>query len=135
MELTPKETEVVRWVMTGLMDKEIALRMAVSRQTLKNHVTHIYQKGNFENRIQLANWVYRKRPDLLPRAPEETKMINDESKVLESLEQGKPLPCGGCGRKNCLYCLFNGFYVGAAELGFRPKKLEPEETKDQKEPG
>ena len=52
--LTPTEHEVVRQVADGLTNPEIAVRMFVSRGTVKNHLSHVYAKLGVKNRSELA---------------------------------------------------------------------------------
>lgn len=51
--LTPREIEVVRLVMTGLRNHEIADRMAISINTVQTHLRTIFAKENVRNRTQL----------------------------------------------------------------------------------
>jgi DNA-binding NarL/FixJ family response regulator len=52
--LTRKETEVVRMVAQGLRNREIASRMFISEQTVKNHLRAIFEKVNVCDRLGLA---------------------------------------------------------------------------------
>ena len=52
--LTRKETEVVRMVTQGLRNREIASRMFISEQTVKNHLRAIFEKLNVGDRLELA---------------------------------------------------------------------------------
>ncbi len=52
--LTPTELEVVRHVMGGLTNPQIAERMFVSRATVKAHLSHIFGKLGISTRSQLA---------------------------------------------------------------------------------
>jgi len=38
----------------GLADSEIALRLGISRPTVKNHLAHAYSRSGARNRVQLA---------------------------------------------------------------------------------
>lgn len=53
-ELTPREHEVTPLVARGLANKEIAGRLNLSVQTVKNHVHSILQKTQAKNRAMLA---------------------------------------------------------------------------------
>lgn len=50
--LSPRETEVLQYVMHGLSNKEIADRMSVSVHTIKWHLKHIYDKLHVRSRIE-----------------------------------------------------------------------------------
>jgi DNA-binding NarL/FixJ family response regulator len=52
--LSPRETEVVAMVATGLTNKEIASRLSNSEGTVKTHLHTIYRKLNVEGRVELA---------------------------------------------------------------------------------
>lgn len=52
--LTPTERDVVRLVSEGLANNDIATRLFVSPRTVQTHLTHVYAKLGFSNRVQLA---------------------------------------------------------------------------------
>jgi DNA-binding NarL/FixJ family response regulator len=52
--LTRKEKEVVRMVTQGLRNKEIASRMFISEQTVKNHLRAVFEKLHVGDRLELA---------------------------------------------------------------------------------
>jgi DNA-binding NarL/FixJ family response regulator len=54
VHLTRKETEVTRMVSQGLRNKEIAARMFISEQTVKNHLRAIFEKLHVGDRLELA---------------------------------------------------------------------------------
>ncbi len=54
VRLTRKEMEVVRMVAQGLRNKEIAGRMFISEQTVKNHLRAIFEKVHVNDRLELA---------------------------------------------------------------------------------
>jgi DNA-binding NarL/FixJ family response regulator len=51
--LTPREVEIVRLVITGLRNGEIAARVCVSEATVKTHLHHIYEKLSVRGRFEL----------------------------------------------------------------------------------
>jgi DNA-binding NarL/FixJ family response regulator len=53
-ELTPREHQLTSLVAQGLANKEIAGRLNLSLQTVKNHVHSILQKTQSKNRAMLA---------------------------------------------------------------------------------
>ena len=53
-ELTPREVEVLEEIETGASNAEIAKRLYVSENTVKNHIKHILRKLNAENRHHAA---------------------------------------------------------------------------------
>ncbi len=52
--LSPRETEILQFVTRGLSNKEIAARLGISQQTVKNHMTSILNKLNVGDRTQAA---------------------------------------------------------------------------------
>ena len=50
--LTPRETEVLQFVMHGLANKEIADRMSISVNSVKWHLRHIYEKLHVRSRVE-----------------------------------------------------------------------------------
>jgi len=52
--LTPREREVLSLVVEGCGNKEIAQRFAVSEETIKHHLTRMFDKVGASNRLQLA---------------------------------------------------------------------------------
>jgi DNA-binding NarL/FixJ family response regulator len=52
--LTPREREVLSLVVEGCGNKEIALRLAVSEETIKHHLTRMFDKVGAANRLELA---------------------------------------------------------------------------------
>lgn len=66
--LTHRETEILQYVSAGLANKEIALRLAISERTVKNHLSNIMEKLHVNSRTQAA--VYAIRSGLIPPASE-----------------------------------------------------------------
>jgi two-component system nitrate/nitrite response regulator NarL len=52
--LTRRELEILREVVAGYTNKEIAERAAISENTVKSHLTHIFNKLGASNRVELA---------------------------------------------------------------------------------
>lgn len=55
-ELTPRAREVLGLVAQGLSDEEIASKLGLSRNTVKNHVSAIYRVVTVHTRTALAVW-------------------------------------------------------------------------------
>ena len=68
--LTPREREVLAHVVAGDGNKEIARKCAVSEETVKHHLTRIFDKVGASNRLELALVATRRR--LVPDAARET---------------------------------------------------------------
>jgi DNA-binding NarL/FixJ family response regulator len=50
--LTPRETEILRYIAQGFLNKQIAAELGISEQTIKNHVTSILRKLNANARTE-----------------------------------------------------------------------------------
>jgi DNA-binding NarL/FixJ family response regulator len=66
--LTNREMEILEVIIEGLSNKEIALRLGISQQTVKNHVTNILAKLNCSDRTQAAIYALRHGWVRLPEA-------------------------------------------------------------------
>lgn len=53
-ELSEREIEVYNLVVEGLLNKEIAAKLGISLQTVKNHLTHIFEKLGLGNRTEIV---------------------------------------------------------------------------------
>ncbi len=53
-ELTPRELEIVGAIVEGFTNKDIAQKFALSEQTVKHHLTNIFDKLGVSNRLELA---------------------------------------------------------------------------------
>jgi RNA polymerase sigma factor (sigma-70 family) len=51
--LTDREREIVKWVMQGMMNKEIATQLGISEKTVKAHLRNIFRKLKVSRRAQL----------------------------------------------------------------------------------
>jgi two-component system nitrate/nitrite response regulator NarL len=56
--LTPREMDVCREVVAGYRNKEIAGRLGISEQTVKHHITHIFDKLGVYNRLELTLFIF-----------------------------------------------------------------------------
>jgi len=50
--LTPREMEILNYISQGSLNKEIAVKLGISEQTIKNHVTSILRKLNANARTE-----------------------------------------------------------------------------------
>ncbi|TAN67498.1 MAG: response regulator transcription factor [Methylobacter sp.] len=56
--LTPREFEVLGWLVQGLCNKEIARKLRIEEQTVKNHLRPIFQKFAVVRRTELLVKVF-----------------------------------------------------------------------------
>jgi DNA-binding NarL/FixJ family response regulator len=57
--LSPRETEVLRLVVAGLANKQIARRLGIAERTVKAHLTSTFQRIGVTDRTQAALWAQR----------------------------------------------------------------------------
>ena len=57
--LSPREMEILEMVTRGASNKEIAFRLNISQQTVKNHMTAILRKLRVDDRTQAAVYALR----------------------------------------------------------------------------
>ena len=51
---SPRERQIVTFLASGCSNQEIANRLGLRLQTVKNHLSRIYRKLGVPNRVQLA---------------------------------------------------------------------------------
>lgn len=67
--LSPRQAEILGLVAEGLGDKEIALRLGVSTNTVRTHLQRLYRERGIRNRAEAAAvWVVRQSEALAPAA-------------------------------------------------------------------
>lgn len=52
--VTPREREVMHWIIEGKRDREVATILGISSRTVEKHVCHIFEKLNVETRTAAA---------------------------------------------------------------------------------
>ena len=52
--LTPRQLVIVAHVVAGLSNKEMAQKLAISEDTVKHHLTAVYDKLGVSSRLELA---------------------------------------------------------------------------------
>ena len=58
-KLTPRESEIVRYVGIGMRNAEVAAKLSISEATVKTHLNNIFQKLNLRDRVELAHVALR----------------------------------------------------------------------------
>jgi two-component system, NarL family, nitrate/nitrite response regulator NarL len=59
--LTTREIQIARAVAEGRGNREIAAQLGITEQTVKNHLTSIFEKVGVASRLQLALAILRER--------------------------------------------------------------------------
>jgi DNA-binding NarL/FixJ family response regulator len=54
LQLTPREKQIVAAIVQGASNKDIGQQFGLSEQTVKNHLSHIFDKVGVSNRLELA---------------------------------------------------------------------------------
>jgi two-component system, NarL family, nitrate/nitrite response regulator NarL len=57
--LTPREREILGQVAEGATNKQIAERLVIAENTVKNHMKNVLEKLHLQNRVQLAAYAVR----------------------------------------------------------------------------
>jgi len=76
--ITARELDIIRLIGQGLSNPEIAGRLFLSRQTVKNQIHILFQKLNVKNRVQLTN-IFRPTADR-PPADKETSALPEKAR-------------------------------------------------------
>jgi DNA-binding NarL/FixJ family response regulator len=61
--LTPRELQIVSAIVAGYSNRDIAQRLTVSQDTVKHHLTNIFDKCGVSNRLELALFAVNHRVD------------------------------------------------------------------------
>lgn len=64
--LTPREREILYWIVKGLSNKEIAKELNIVESTVKVHVQNMMRKLNLSSRVQAALYAIEHGLDQLP---------------------------------------------------------------------
>jgi len=59
VELTPREREIVRGVVAGRTNRELARELGLNEQSVKNVLSTVYLKCHVRNRLELALFAIR----------------------------------------------------------------------------
>jgi DNA-binding CsgD family transcriptional regulator len=54
--ITPREKEIIQWTLAGLTSSEMANRMGISVNTVKNHRNKLFKKINIKSSLQLITY-------------------------------------------------------------------------------
>jgi DNA-binding NarL/FixJ family response regulator len=60
VKLTPREETVVRLVVQGMVNREIAEKLHLSEHTIKNYLFRVFDKLGVSNRVELALYAVAK---------------------------------------------------------------------------
>lgn len=58
--ITPKEKGVVELLLQGMSNRQIALELEISQNTVRNHIYSVYQKTGCDSRVELVNAVSKR---------------------------------------------------------------------------
>ena len=58
--LTNREIEILKLLANGMANKQIAYRLKISEKTVRNHISHIYEKLQIYDRAQAVLYAVRK---------------------------------------------------------------------------
>jgi len=66
-DLTPREVEILRLVLAGKTNKEIAHETFISKKTVEFHLDHIYTKTGIRTRMLVGIWAMQQGLDAKTR--------------------------------------------------------------------
>lgn len=76
IHLTDREREVIRALAQGKSNKEIGVALGIREQTVKNHISHILEKLELEDRLQIVIFAARHGLITLGEAQSGTKPVH-----------------------------------------------------------
>jgi DNA-binding NarL/FixJ family response regulator len=74
--LTQREKTIISYLMQGWRNREIAGHLAITEQTVKNHLRSIYDKVGVSDRLELVLYAIHQKLALPPMQPPQTKTRN-----------------------------------------------------------
>lgn len=74
-ELSAREEEMLRLIMQGHTNNQIARRLYLSLNTVKSYIRSAYSKIGVERRTQAVRWALENLPEAEPEASEEAEAI------------------------------------------------------------
>ncbi len=86
--LSPRETEILKYIAEGTSNKRIALALGIGEQTIKNHITSIMRKLNANDRTHAVVLAMRKgwlNIEEAVTAPEEEELVTAPSSEPDAL--------------------------------------------------
>ena len=78
--LSPREQEVVHWVAEGLTNREIADRLGLTENTIKNYMFRIFEKLGISKRVELV--LYAASSSYLQLPPRGLQMSHRFSRMM-----------------------------------------------------
>jgi DNA-binding NarL/FixJ family response regulator len=60
-KLTPRERRIIRRIIAGRTNREIATDLRITHQSVRNALTVLYEKCGVRNRLELAMMASRRR--------------------------------------------------------------------------
>ena len=80
-DLTKREYDVIKAIAAGCTNKEVANRLSISEQTIKHHVTNIFNKTGVSNRLELTLLAIEKKLVDLPPSPNPFGKIGHQTQI------------------------------------------------------
>lgn len=67
LDLTSRETEILKLVLAGLTNKAIAAQLCTTEKTVEFHLDHIYTKTGMRSRLMTGIWAIQQGLEVTPR--------------------------------------------------------------------
>jgi DNA-binding CsgD family transcriptional regulator len=62
IEFSTREEQILRLIAAGMTDKQVALRLGISRKTVATHLGRLYTRGGYHSRTEaVVGWLGKPR--------------------------------------------------------------------------
>lgn len=68
LDLTARQKEIIRFLLNGMSDKDIARQADVAVPTVRTHLTRLFARLDVQDRNELVVFIFRRFLDLCSRA-------------------------------------------------------------------
>lgn len=89
--LSPREVQIVRMMARGMTGAQMAVRLGISPQTIKNHITAVYRKMAMtgEKRIQVVRIAFRSGTADLEESYRDMRIRQRSRRAIQLMRRGE----------------------------------------------